>query len=56
MHNMNYLYITCNPDNYASRRTCEYAGGKFEAIVNLPTDTDMYIEGERQKCIYLFNI
>jgi predicted acetyltransferase len=56
MHNMDYLYITCNPDNYASRKTCEYAGGTLEAIVNLPTDSDMFMRGEKQKCIYLFNL
>jgi predicted acetyltransferase len=26
MHKMSYLIITCNPGNYASRRTCEYVG------------------------------
>ena len=25
-HKMDHLIITCNPDNYASRRTWEYAG------------------------------
>jgi tagatose 1,6-diphosphate aldolase len=56
MHNMNYLYITCDPDNQASRRTCEYAGGQLESIIDLPTDNDMYLEGHRQKCIYRFNL
>lgn len=55
-HEMTYLYITCNPDNYASKRTCEYAGGILESIIDLPTDNDMYMEGERQKCIYRFNL
>ena len=54
MHKMNYLIITCNPENYASRKTCEYAGGKLESIIDLPTDNDMYLEGHRQKCIYKF--
>jgi len=56
MHNMDYLYITCNPDNHASRQTCIYAGGHLESIINLPTDNDMYLEGDRQKCIYIFNL
>jgi guanine deaminase len=56
MHNMKYLHITCDPDNYASRRTCEWAGGKLEAIIELPTDTDMYARGHRQKCLYYFNL
>ncbi len=46
------LWITCNPDNYASRRTCELAGFEFVEIVDLPPDTDLYREGERQKCRY----
>lgn len=56
MHKMSYLYITCNPDNYASRKTCEYAGGILESTIDLPTDNDMYLEGEKQKCIYRFNL
>lgn len=55
-HNMAYLYITCNPDNYASRKTCEYSGGELEAIVDLPDYSDMYLEGERQKCVYRFGL
>lgn len=45
-----------NPDNHASRKTCEYAGGTLEAIVDLPEDNDMYMDGERQKCIYRFKL
>jgi len=55
-HEMKYLYITCNPDNYASRKTCEYAGGILESIIDLPTDNEMYLKGEMQKCIYRFNL
>lgn len=55
-HEMDYLYITCNPDNYASRKTCEFANCTFEGIVDLPIDNDMYLDGERQKCIYRINL
>lgn len=56
-HDMKYIYITCNPENYASRKTCEYAGGILVTIADLPPDNDMYIEdGERQKCIYRFDL
>ena len=55
-HDMDYFYVTCNPENYASRKTCEYAGGVLEAIVDLPSDNDMYLEGERQKCVYRFEV
>lgn len=53
---LEYVYITCNPDNYASRKTCEYAGGKLLEIVDLPEDNDMYLEADRQKCIYYFDL
>ena len=48
IHNLEYVIITCNPDNVASRKTCEY--------VELPMDSDMRERGETQKCIFKFNI
>ena len=51
-HGMRTLWITCNPENVASRRTCELVGGELIEIVDLPPDIDMYQEGERQKCRY----
>ena len=55
-HGMQTLWITCNPDNIASRRTCELAGAQFVEIVSLPEDTDMYLKGERQKCRYRLDL
>lgn len=56
-HSMDYLYITCNPDNYASRKTCEFAGGVLEGIVTLPEGNDMREkDGELEKCIYKFTL
>lgn len=55
-HEMKYLIITCNPNNFPSRRTCEKAGLKFKEIVDLPPYNDMYLEGERQECIYEWNL
>lgn len=55
-HDMEYLYITCNPDNYASRKTCEYAGGTLLEIAELPEGNDMRVGGEFEKCIYKFNL
>lgn len=51
-HGMNTLIITCNPDNFPSRKTCEKAGLKLKEIVDLPPYNEMYQNGERQKCIY----
>ena len=55
-HDLNYLIITCNPDNYASRKTCEYAGGELIEIVELPEDNDMREDGETEKCIFRFQL
>ena len=35
-HGLAELWITCNPENVASRRTCEYAGAVLIGIVDLP--------------------
>ena len=51
-HGMPELWITCDPENIASKRTCELAGADFVEIVDLPPDSDMYQDGERQKCRY----
>ncbi|SFA79700.1 GNAT family N-acetyltransferase [Clostridium frigidicarnis] len=53
-HELQYLIITCNPDNYSSRKTCEYLGGILKEIIDLPKDNDMFLQGERQECIYEF--
>ena len=55
-HGFEAVWITCNPDNAASRRTCELAGAELVEIVDLPEDTDMVQEGERQKCRYRLDL
>jgi tagatose 1,6-diphosphate aldolase len=55
-HGLKALWITCNPDNIASRRTCELAGARLVEIVDLPEDTDMYRKGMRQKCRYRIDV
>jgi len=55
-HRLTTLWISCSPDNIASTRTCELLGAKFVEIVNPPADTDMYQQGERQKCRYRLNL
>jgi len=49
-HGLSVVWITCNPDNWPSRRTCERLGGTLVEIVKLPEDCDMYQAGEREKC------
>jgi len=51
-HGLDPLWITCDPDNWASRRTCELAGAVYVETLDVPKDTDEYREGERQKRRY----
>lgn len=51
-YGMDVIWITCNPGNWASRKTCEWIGATLVEIVDLPPENDQYLEGERQKCRY----
>lgn len=51
-HGLRDFWITCNPDNIPSRRTCERLGGELVEIVDVPFDNLLYQRGERQKCRY----
>ena len=55
-HGLKSLWITCNPDNYASRRTCERLGGVLVSIVAVPDDDPLYARGEREKCRYRIDL
>jgi tagatose 1,6-diphosphate aldolase len=55
-HGFKVLWITCDPENHPSRRTCEILDCEFVEIVDLPEDTDMYREGERHKCRYRWDL
>ncbi len=55
-HGLDPLWITCSPDNIASRRSIELAGGQFVETVDIPPGHDMYQKGERQKCRYRFDL
>jgi tagatose 1,6-diphosphate aldolase len=50
------LWITCNPDNLASRRSCELAGGQLIEIVEVPTNCSIYSPKDRLKCRYRFDL
>jgi predicted acetyltransferase len=55
-HGMRQLWITCNPDNWASRRTCERLGCELINIVAVPPDHPLHDRGEREKCRYLLKL
>lgn len=55
-HDLGYVLITCNPNNGASRRTCESLGGELLEIVELPLDSEMRALGEDVMCVFRFNL
>lgn len=46
------LWITCDPDNIASRRTLELAGAEFIEVVEVPEDGGIFQAGHPRKCRY----
>lgn len=44
------LWITCDPENIASRRTLELAGAEFLEIVDVPADCAIRQSGHPLKC------
>ena len=51
-HGINPVWITCNPDNLPSRRTCEIVGAVYVETVPVPRDHILYLQGDRYKCRY----
>jgi predicted acetyltransferase len=46
------LWITCDPENTASRRSLELAGAVFVEIVDVPGDCGIFQSGHPRKCRY----
>lgn len=56
-HEMGHIYVSCDPTNDASYKTCLYAGGKYLETVELPEDNDMRIEdGKTQVCVFRWDL
>jgi tagatose 1,6-diphosphate aldolase len=55
-HGLTPLWITCSPENVASRRTLERLGAQYVETVDLPEYTDMYQRGARKACRYRFDL
>jgi len=55
-HGLRTLWITCDPKNMASRRTCEIAGGEYVDTVLVPKGTEMYADGRRRVRRYRFDL
>jgi predicted acetyltransferase len=52
-HGFHELWITCNPDNWPSRRTCERLGAELVDTVDVPRESDVFAPGSERKCRYL---
>ncbi|AMC92637.1 acyl-CoA acyltransferase [Erysipelothrix larvae] len=50
------VYITCNPDNEASRKTILHLGAKYLYTVDVNSNHELYAFGEKQKEIYRITI
>ncbi|MBE6999854.1 MAG: GNAT family N-acetyltransferase [Ruminococcaceae bacterium] len=55
-HGMEQVIITCDPDNTASARTCEIAGGELLESIDLPKESDMYAAGKRKVLVYRISL
>ncbi len=55
-HGLKTLWITANPDNIASRRTCERLGGVLVNIVKVPPEHELHARGEFKKCRYRIDL
>lgn len=55
-HGMREVWITCNPDNLPSRRTCERLGGELVEELDLPSDHPLRLRGDTRKCRFRINL
>jgi predicted acetyltransferase len=50
------LWITCDPENLASRRTLDLAGAAFVEVVDVPVDCVIHQSGHPCKCRYRLDL
>jgi predicted acetyltransferase len=55
-HGLEHLWITCNPENWASRRTCQRLGAILTRTTPIPPGHPLYSIGEIAKCCYQLEI
>ncbi len=54
-HGLDPVWVTCNPENLASRRSLELAGGVYVETVPVPPDDPLYLQGDLEKCRFRFD-
>ena len=55
-HGMPGLWITCDPENKGSRRTCEIVGAECIETVWLPMGHPLRAQGSTRKCRYWWDM
>jgi predicted acetyltransferase len=55
-YGLNPLWLTCDPDNLASRRSCERACAKLVEIVDVPEGCIIHRSGHPGKCRYRLDL
>ncbi|WP_236552835.1 GNAT family N-acetyltransferase [Sphingomonas sp. 8AM] len=55
-HGFAALWITCRPENVASRRVLDKVGARFVELVETPADSDLFARGDRRMCRYLLDL
>ncbi|MCL2811411.1 MAG: GNAT family N-acetyltransferase [Clostridia bacterium] len=55
-HGYQKILITNDHANTASRRVCEKLGARLVRVAELPQWHDLYKEGQRHECIWVWNV
>jgi tagatose 1,6-diphosphate aldolase len=55
-HGLSRIWITCNPDNEASKITCQRLGAAFIETVPVPHADPLYLRGEHYKCRFRLDV
>ena len=53
---MKELIITCSPDNLPSLKTLQKLDGELLETVDVPREHELYLRGEKVKCIFRYRL
>jgi predicted acetyltransferase len=53
---LNPLWVTCDPENVASRKTLERLGARMVEVVDVPEDCVIFQSGHPRKCRYRIDL
>ena len=56
LHGLETLWITCDPDNWASRTTCELVGAELVEIIDVPKRLVVCEQAQPRKCRYRLDL